>query len=229
MLSSLVNKKTSLRHRRIWIKSEASDSIQFQGEYSQDVKQYVSNWLFEKKPLIGRSRNQFDTNNCELIPAGLMTYHPDGTKCRVNLLINSNLVLKIEEPLLLLKAMEVLPPNVYLTVNNFFAHFNNFPIIARVYGSIMWSYEGNISRLNPNSDIDLLIQLTNSCDVDALAERLLKFSQSSNIFFDGEFEFNNGIFISWRELTSGAKDLLAKTDAGPKLVTRNSVIKIAHT
>jgi malonate decarboxylase holo-[acyl-carrier-protein] synthase len=158
-----------------------------------------------------------------------MTYHPDGTKCRVNLLINSNLVLKIEEPLLLLKAMEVLPPNVYLTVNNFFDQFSNLPIIVRVYGSIMWSYEGNISRLNPNSDIDLLIQLTNSCDVDALAERLLKFSQLSNIFFDGEFEFKNGVFVSWRELTSGAKDLLAKTDSGPKLVTRNSVIKIAHT
>jgi phosphoribosyl-dephospho-CoA transferase len=158
-----------------------------------------------------------------------MTYHPDGTKCRVNLLINSNLVLKIEEPLLLLKAMEVLPPNVYLTVNNFFDQFSNLPIIVRVYGSIMWSYEGNISRLNPNSDIDLLIQVTNSCDVDALADRLLKFSQLSKIFLDGEFEFKNGVFVSWREFTSGAKDLLAKTDSGPKLVTRNSVIEIAHT
>ena len=63
MLSSLVNKKILLRHRRIWIRPEASDSIQFQGEYSHDVKQYVSDWLFEKKPLIGRSRNQFDTKN----------------------------------------------------------------------------------------------------------------------------------------------------------------------
>ena len=93
----------------------------------------------------------------------------------------------------------------------------------------MWSYEGNISRLNTNSDIDLLIQVTNSCDVDALADRLLKFSQLSKIFLDGEFEFKSGVFVSWRELTSGAKDLLAKTDSGPKLVTRNSVIEIAHT
>ena len=229
MLSSLVNKKIFLRHRRIWIKPEASDSIQFQGEYSHDVKQYVSDWLFEKKPLIGRSRNQFDTKNCEFIPVGLMTYHPDGTKCRVSLLINSNFVLKIEDPLLLSEAMNVLPLNLYLTVNNFFDQFSNLPIIVRVYGSIMWSYEGNISRLNPNSDIDLLIQVTNSCDVDALADRLLKFSQLSKIFLDGEFEFKNGVFVSWREFTSGAKDLLAKTDSGPKLVTRNSVIEIAHT
>ena len=229
MLSSLVNKKIFLRHRRIWIKPEASNSIQFQGEYSHDVKQYVSDWLFEKKPLIGRSRNQFDTKNCEFIPVGLMTYHPDGKKCRVSLLINSNFVLKIEDPLLLSEAMNVLPLNLYLTVNNFFDQFSNLPIIVRVYGSIMWSYEGNISRLNPNSDIDLLIQVTNSCDVDALADRLLKFSQLSKIFLDGEFEFKNGVFVSWRELTSGAKDLLAKTDSGPKLVTRNSVIEIAHT
>ena len=229
MLSSLVNKKILLRHRRIWIRPEASDSIQFQGEYSHDVKQYVSDWLFEKKPLIGRSRNQFDTKNCEFIPVGLMTYHPDGAKCRVSLLINSNFVLKIEDPLLLSEAMNVLPLNLYLTVNNFFDQFSNLPIIVRVYGSIMWSYEGNISRLNPNSDIDLLIQVTNSCDVDALADRLLKFSQLSKIFLDGEFEFKNGVFVSWRELTSGAKDLLAKTDSGPKLVTRNSVIEIAHT
>ena len=229
MLSSLVNKKIFLRHRRIWIKPEASNSIQFQGEYSHDVKQYVSDWLFEKKPLIGRSRNQFDTKNCEFIPVGLMTYHPDGTKCRVSLLINSNFVLKIEDPLLLSEAMNVLPLNLYLTVNNFFDQFSNLPIIVRVYGSIMWSYEGNISRLNPNSDIDLLIQVTNSCDVDALADRLLKFYQLSKIFLEGEFEFKNGVFVSWRELTSGAKDLLAKTDSGPKLVTRNSVIEIAHT
>ena len=229
MLSSLVNKKIFLRHRRIWIKPEASNSIQFQGEYSHDVKQYVSDWLFEKKPLIGRSRNQFDTKNCEFIPVGLMTYHPDGTKCRVSLLINSNFVLKIEDPLLLSEAMNVLPLNLYLTVNNFFDQFSNLPIIVRVYGSIMWSYEGNISRLNPNSDIDLLIQVTNSCDVDALADRLLKFSHLSKIFLDGEFEFKNVVFVSWRELTSGAKDLLAKTDSGPKLVTRNSVIEIAHT
>ena len=229
MLSSLVNKKIFLRHRRIWIKPEASNSIQFQGEYSHDVKQYVSDWLFEKKPLIGRSRNQFDTKNSEFIPVGLMTYHPDGTKCRVSLLINSNFVLKIEDPLLLSEAMNVLPLNLYLTVNNFFDQFSNLPIIVRVYGSIMWSYEGNISRLNPNSDIDLLIQVTNSCDVDALADRLLKFSQLSKIFLDGEFEFKNGVFVSWREFTSGAKDLLAKTDSGPKLVTRNSVIEIAHT
>ena len=229
MLSSLVNKKIFLRHRRIWIKPEASNSIQFQGEYSHDVKQYVSDWLFEKKPLIGRSRNQFDTKNCEFIPVGLMTYHPDATKCRVSLLINSNFVLKIEDPLLLSEAMNVLPLNLYLTVNNFFDQFSNLPIIVRVYGSIMWSYEGNISRLNPNSDIDLLIQVTNSCDVDALADRLLKFSQLSKIFLDGEFEFKNGVFVSWREFTSGAKDLLAKTDSGPKLVTRNSVIEIAHT
>ena len=229
MLSSLVNKKIFLRHRRIWIKPEASNSIQFQGEYSHDVKQYVSDWLFEKKPLIGRSRNQFDTKNCEFIPVGLMTYHPDGTKCRVSLLINSNFVLKIEDPLLLSEAMNVLPLNLYLTVNNFFDQFSNLPIIVRVYGSIMWSYEGNFSRLNPNSDIDLLIQVTNSCDVDALADRLLKFSQLSKIFLDGDFELINGVFVSWREFTSGAKDLLAKTDSGPKLVTRNSVIEIAHT
>ena len=76
--------------------------------------------------------------------------------------------------------------------------------------------------------LDILATRTN-VDVDALADRLLKFSQLSKIFLDGEFEFKNGVFVSWRELTSGAKDLLAKTDAGPKLVTRNSVIKIAHT
>ena len=73
------------------------------------------------------------------------------------------------------------------------------------------------------------IGITGNVDVDALADRLLKFSQLSKIFLDGEFEFKNGVFVSWREFTSGAKDLLAKTDSGPKLVTRNSVIEIAHT
>lgn len=209
------------RHRRIWVNPKSLESLQCQVPMSLASEKYMRDWVIAGKPLVGRSRSPCDPIINAALPVGLMVYFLDGTKQRLNLLAESDIVYKVDEPLLLSDVLCTLPQPLHKAAVKLITIFEDDAIALRVYGSAFWSYEGKSNRMNNQSDIDLLIQIKKSCDVKRIARKCVTFSKVSGVSLDGEIEFPNGESVSWREFESESEDLLIKTDIGPKLIMKN--------
>ena len=213
------------RHRRIWIKPNSINSLQCQDPMPLNAEQYMREWVMGGKPFVGRSRLPCDPLINEAVPVGLMVYLQDGSKQRLNLLAQPDFVYKVDEPLLLSEILCILSEPLRLVAVKLITFFEDDAVALRVYGSAFWSYEDRNNRMNTQSDIDLLIQVKKSTDVNRIAKKCVAFSKGSGVSLDGEIEFPNGESVSWRELASESRELLIKTDIGPKLVKKNLVLE----
>jgi len=220
-----MDKIKSWRHRRIWIKPEYLDLLKGLDGISLREREYVDEWINSGKPLVGRAINPCDQSDEDLVPLGLMLHLSNMQKKRLNIQVELAAVLKVEEPLDLLKVLEVLPTSMAVKVRNMLTLLSEYPIQVKVFGSAFWSYEGQKNYMTEYSDIDLLILPSHNCDLFKLAETLCELSDSIGIRLDGEFEFQKGYSVSWREFAGNAGELLMKTDIGPKMMARNQMIE----
>jgi phosphoribosyl-dephospho-CoA transferase len=215
----------SWRHRRIWIDPKLVSNASFVDGLSKYEIEYIFNWVSQNKPLVGRSRISNNSINSDLMPTGLMIYLPNNGKERVNLWVRKTSILKVEEPLVLRHALDFLPEKNFIEIKNFLDKTKDYPICIRVFGSLFWSYEAKQNYMNPNSDLDILVQFNDRVDLIDLANLICNLSKGMSIRLDGEFEFSNQTSISWRELVSGSKDLLVKSDFGPSLCSKERILE----
>ena len=220
-----MNKLIRWRHRRIWVEPSSIGSIRGLSELPIDERQFLENWIISGKPLVGRAIHPCDETGKNLLPLGLMLHLAGSSKKRLNLQIDSSLILKVDEPLSIKTVMEALPLNIAVKVNSMLSGLADYPIQIKVFGSVFWSYEGKQNYMTENSDIDLLISFTQNCNLSTLSKTLCHLSNEIDLRLDGEFEFINGNSVSWREFASKATKLLVKTDSGPKLMARHRMME----
>ncbi|MES2944192.1 MAG: malonate decarboxylase holo-[acyl-carrier-protein] synthase [Pseudomonadota bacterium] len=91
---------------------------------------------------------------------------------------------------------------------------------ARIYGSYGWQKITGLDYRRVGSDIDLWIAVADDAVADAVS-RVIGCSLVSGIRLDGEFMFDNGAAVSWKEWQhwrSGAvRAILVKYLAGPEI------------
>lgn len=213
------------RHRRVWINPEFIESVKFQGDMSLIGQKYMIEWVLAGKPFVGRSRVACEVRSNDYFPVGLMAYLSDGTKERLNLLIRPESILKVDEPLLLLDVLGELSEPLLSESVKLLRCLNNESVVTRVYGSVFWSFEDKKSHLTSHSDLDLLIQIQECCDINQIARKLVKFSEACAVRLDGEFEFLGLGSVSWREFMSNSQNILIKADWGPRLMPKTKVLE----
>ncbi len=85
---------------------------------------------------------------------------------------------------------------------------------ARVFGSLAWGALTGLPYVTRESDLDLLLQVRRDTDLDEVTDELAAIEQLAPMRIDGELVREDGVAVNWRELRSGAREVLGKTDRG---------------
>jgi phosphoribosyl-dephospho-CoA transferase len=88
---------------------------------------------------------------------------------------------------------------------------------ARVFGSLAWCLLTGLNYLSASSDLDFILSLPHPRDFAELITELDSIDSAAPMRLDGEIVRNDGAGVHWRELHSGARDVLAKTAGRPRL------------
>jgi phosphoribosyl-dephospho-CoA transferase len=89
---------------------------------------------------------------------------------------------------------------------------------ARVFGSLAWCVLTGLNYLTPRSDLDFILSLPHPRDFPELMTELGSIDSAAPMRLDGEIVRDDGAGVHWRELYSGACEVLAKTVGGPTLL-----------
>lgn len=98
-------------------------------------------------------------------------------------------------------------------------------LVLRVYGSLAWQHLSGEERVGADSDLDLLVRPRDAAQLlDAL--RLLRDHWAGAApALDGEILLPGGRAVAWRELASGARTVLVRTDSALALEPRDEVLR----
>lgn len=95
---------------------------------------------------------------------------------------------------------------------------------ARVFGSLAWQTLTGLDYVTGHSDLDLLLDIDRDTDLDRLTADLAAIEADAPMRLDGELMRHDGAAVNWRELHSGADELLVKHIDGVGLLTRRAFI-----
>jgi phosphoribosyl-dephospho-CoA transferase len=89
---------------------------------------------------------------------------------------------------------------------------------ARVFGSLAWCLLTGLNYLTGRSDLDFILSLPHPRHFAVLMTELGSIDSAAPMRLDGEMVRDDGAGVQWRELHSGAGEVLAKTLGGPTLL-----------
>jgi phosphoribosyl-dephospho-CoA transferase len=98
-------------------------------------------------------------------------------------------------------------------------------VAARVYGSLAWGLLTGLDYLTERSDIDLLLPLPSAEELPAVIARLAAIESAAPMRLDGEFMREDGAGVNWREIQSGAREVLVKTAHGVELMRADRFVQ----
>jgi phosphoribosyl-dephospho-CoA transferase len=90
---------------------------------------------------------------------------------------------------------------------------------ARVFGSLAWCLLTGLNYLTARSDLDFTLSLPHPHHFAELMTELGSIDSAAPMRLDGEIVRDDGAGVHWRELHSGAREVLAKTVGGPTLLS----------
>jgi phosphoribosyl-dephospho-CoA transferase len=81
-----------------------------------------------------------------------------------------------------------------------------------------------LDYLTDGSDLDLLLPLPRGADLVRLTSGLAAIEATAPMRLDGEFVRHDSAAVNWRELHSGAREVLVKTTGGVALMHASAFI-----
>jgi phosphoribosyl-dephospho-CoA transferase len=197
------------RHDLVFIDSQAHFSIQSAHYDSNAIRAHVTEWLKNGLPCIYARQFSHDTLNL-----GLPLFF-DNKKHRVSLSVDKAVVIK-QMPLPQLAEMQDFFLNSYGV-----KLLSDLPINIAVYGSFLFHYLSHQKYVEETSDLDLLINYSVDCSLDALSKLIKRLNNQFNRVIDGEIRFTKLGDISIKELFDlSAKTLLCKKTNTVELLSR---------
>ncbi|MCR8713919.1 malonate decarboxylase holo-[acyl-carrier-protein] synthase [Stenotrophomonas indicatrix] len=94
---------------------------------------------------------------------------------------------------------------------------------ARVFGAFAWQWLTALPYVHERSDIDLLWQVNNAAQAEALIARLLAWETRHPHRLDGELCLPDGGAVNWRELAGRSRQVLVKRLDGAALEARDAL------
>lgn len=94
---------------------------------------------------------------------------------------------------------------------------------ARVFGAFAWQWLTALPYVHGRSDIDLLWQVTDAAQAEALIAQLLAWETRHPHRLDGELCLPDGGAVNWRELAGRSRQVLVKRLDGAALEARDAL------
>jgi len=103
-------------------------------------------------------------------------------------------------------------------------HARAYGVEARVFGSLAWQRLTGLTYLSSNSDLDIVWTLPDRNRISWFLSDLADIDSLAPVRIDGELLRADGAGVNWRELHSGAPELVLKTANEVILCQRESFI-----
>ena len=174
----------------------------------------VAGWVDRGWPLIARRLTPEEGHG---VPLGL-PLPPSAGKRRIGLLMDPAGIRSTARPPLLSAAFRVAPAAWIPTLRTLDHVAARLGVEARVLGSLAWCLLTGLNYLTVRSDLDFIVSLPHPCDLADLMTALGSIDSAAPMRLDGEIVREDGAGVHWRELHSGAREVLAKTVGGPTLL-----------
>ena len=175
-------------------------------------------WVDRSWPLVARRRGSAD--RADHTPLGL-PLPPSHGKKRIAVDIAPGALLSFTPPLSLGEVRGHAPDAWHATVDALLALAGEFGTEPRVFGSFAWAALTGLDYITASSDLDLLWPLRP--DTLDLLTRLAALEATAPGKLDGEV-IGDGA-VNWRELASGAAEVLVKSSDGVALVPTNVFLR----
>jgi phosphoribosyl-dephospho-CoA transferase len=174
----------------------------------------VDGWVNRGWPLIARRLTADEGHG---VPLGL-PLPPSAGKRRIGLLMDPAGIRSVARPPLLSAAFCVAPAAWIPTLRTLDHVATRLGVEARVFGSLAWCLLTGLNYLTARSDLDFILSLPRPRDFAELMTELGSIDSAAPMRLDGEIVREDGAGVHWRELNSGAREVLAKTVGGPTLL-----------
>jgi phosphoribosyl-dephospho-CoA transferase len=100
-----------------------------------------------------------------------------------------------------------------------------YSLEARVFGGLAWRLLTGLEYLTESSDLDILFSLPREEELGHLTAELALIDSTAPMRLDGELIRDDGAGVNWRELHSGARQVLVKTVRDVALVNANDFVR----
>jgi phosphoribosyl-dephospho-CoA transferase len=176
----------------------------------------ISRWIDACWPLIVRRGTPGQTQ----IALGL-PLPPAAGKTRLAFLMDPEHILFLSKPPELCNLFNAAPCRWRPTLECVLEIATRHAVETRVFGSLAWHFITEMSYLSAGSDLDLLFYVRSDTELDHLAADLAEIDIVSPVRIDGELIRPDGAAVNWREVHSGAPQVLVKTCHGVDIIDRN--------
>jgi phosphoribosyl-dephospho-CoA transferase len=201
------------RHDLVFVRPAAWRSfLETRDDLAKDP--LVAAWVDQGWPLIAR---RYAPNENNGVPLGL-PLPPAARKQRIGLLMNSADIVSTTRPPLLSAAVRVAPAAWVPTLRTLDNLTTRYGVEARVFGSLAWCLLTGLNYLSASSDFDFTLSLPRPGEFARLITELAALDSTAPMRLDGEMVRDDGAGVHWRELHSGAREVLAKTVGKPTLL-----------
>jgi phosphoribosyl-dephospho-CoA transferase len=177
----------------------------------------VMNWIDRGWPLVARRAMPGDADGVAL---GL-PLPPFAGKRRLSFLMQPDDIVATTRPLQLSAAINVAPQPWRHTLHQVADLASRHGVEARVFGSLAWQRLTGLEYLSAGSDLDLLLAFPARGDLERLTTGLAAIEAAAPMRLDGEITRDDGAGVNWRELHTGAHEVLVKSIAEVALLDTN--------
>ncbi|PBB24375.1 malonate decarboxylase holo-[acyl-carrier-protein] synthase [Mesorhizobium sp. WSM4307] len=149
---------------------------------------------------------------------------PFAGKRRVSVLMQPEDIVSTAPPLELGAALGAAPEPWRQTLTNVASLAFRQGMEARIFGSLSWQMLTELDYLTADSDLDLLLPFSGQCNLAQLTADIALVEAAAPMRLDGELVRGDGAAVNWRELHTGAREVLVKTIRGVVLLDANHFI-----
>jgi phosphoribosyl-dephospho-CoA transferase len=180
----------------------------------------VVGWVDRGWPLVARRAMPGEANG---LPLGL-PLPPFAGKRRLSVLMPPDAIVSTASPPELSAAVSAAPKRWQHSIDEVVSLASRHGVVARIFGSLAWRTLTGLDYLTDGSDLDLLLPLPRGADLVRLTSGLAAIEATAPMRLDGELVCSDSAAVNWRELHSGAREVLVKTTGGVALMHASAFI-----
>ena len=207
------------RHDLVWLDPVRSAGLVVEPAWRPEVER----WLDRGLPAVARRRDRDPGAGSGTDVALGIPLPPSRGKARIALTAPAGAVARVDPPLRLATALGSAPPAWRQPLRALDGAARELGVVLRVHGSLAWQHLTGEPWVVGGSDVDLLVDLDRAAQVEGALTLLAAWERTAGIRADGELRLPGG-GVAWRELASGARQVLLKSDAAARLVPRAAVL-----
>ncbi len=181
----------------------------------------VAGWVDKGWPLIGRRAMQGEESG---VPLGL-PLPPFAGKRRLTFVVQPHHIAAIAPPPSLSAVSRMAPRAWWPTLYDLDELAARHGVDARVFGSLAWRALTGLDYLTERSDLDVLMLVQGDTDIPGLTAGMARIESAAPMRLDGELIRGDGAAVNWREIQTGAREILVKSSGGVALLPSSHFLR----